>query len=494
MKSYRIFPSIGLARLGEAPNFFLGPEVPGAGVAELLPDGGRGPLTHHKDASLTKIRKQGARFHLFESTDGVTWQPAVLPDTAQVTWSVSLVNKKAAVERPEDPPTAPMHPQVPAGNASMVIDGGRRTISGLNQKSAPFAGKFATTDANGQLYQVDVELGQLFTDAQGRLIVVGGRGFSSAPEGTPLGRSYYHNPKWHDDVADGPVRAEIRLAPGEAPIEADGGAWVVVGPPDYAPGIDCVVTLFDVLHQLGISFFRLPADQVPSYDRDIAPLVARVRRLQWVHDDAQWTDPRLSDPRLRSRASTDQPLREAVKELILATEDVFEGHTLPTGPPFELRSFQKTMLSKWVEGDFDDTPVAQEATLTAAGLTRAALEGAAGQGLCPGIEAGILMLDPNIYFQPFDYRIDHATVKPGDLTALMAQPWQADFVKCNTEWWPTQRPDFAPQADGGKEEWMRGIQGPKRHTLLVQKSGQLGLVVRQGPDEVFVEVERAANL
>jgi hypothetical protein len=93
--------------------------------------------------------------------------------------------------------------------------------------------------------------------------------------------------------------------------------------------------------------------------------------------------------------------------------------------------------------------------------------------------------------QPFDYRINHATVKAGDLTALMAQPWQADFLKCNTEWWPTQRPDLARQADGTIEDWHRGV---TTHKLLVERHGRLGFIVQQGASEVFLEVERDPTL
>jgi hypothetical protein len=41
---YRIFPAIGIARLGEDDNFFLGPERPGAGPGELQPDGSVAPV------------------------------------------------------------------------------------------------------------------------------------------------------------------------------------------------------------------------------------------------------------------------------------------------------------------------------------------------------------------------------------------------------------------------------------------------------------------
>ena len=488
---YRIFPSIGIARLGEDTDFFLGPEQPRAGSGELQPDGTTKPVARYKDASGTKIRKQGTRFHLFESSDGITWSPAGLPSTATVTWTVTLENKKSAVTRPAIPPIGPVRPQVPAGNQPLVISGGTKTISGPGAVSTPFIGPYSTTASNGTPYRVDVELGQLRTDNQGRLIVLGGKGFSSAPPGTSLGASFYRNPKWHDDVADGPVTAKIQLSPGAIPIDAEGGAWAIVAPPDYAPGIDCVVTLYDVMRQLGIGTFGLPAPGVPSFDLDIDPILTRVRRLRWVHNDAAWSAPQLDSPRLRSRADADKPLRLSVQNLVLKVETEFDGHVSSTGPPFRLRAFQREMLDDWAAGSFDDTPVAANSSLSAEGLTRASLEGAAGQGFCPGIEAGIIVLDSTLYTTPFDYRIDHSSVSPGDFTALMAQPWQADFLKCNTTWWPTQRPDLAPQSDGTNKDWIRGAES---HQLLVQRSARLGLVVRQGAGEVFLEVERDPSM
>ena len=90
-----------------------------------------------------------------------------------------------------------------------------------------------------------------------------------------------------------------------------------------------------------------------------------------------------------------------------------------------------------------------------------------------------------------DFRFSHTSIKAGDITALMAQPWQSDFLECNTEWWPTQRPDIAPQAGGGVENWVRGAFG---HKLLIERHPRLGFIVQQGAQEVFVEVERDPTL
>jgi hypothetical protein len=49
---------------------------------------------------------------------------------------------------------------------------------------------------------------------------------------------------------------------------------------------------------------------------------------------------------------------------------------------------------------------------------------------------------------------------PGFLTEQMAVPWQSDFVACDIEWWPGQRPDLAPQKsnlDGPPLQWTAGL-------------------------------------
>ncbi|MER9349976.1 LodA/GoxA family CTQ-dependent oxidase [Mesorhizobium sp. M0227] len=484
MPRYKIFPAIGIARLGEDQDFFLGPEIPGGGPTEAATGA---PVTRFKNADKTRLRKQGARFHLFESEDGVTWTPANLPPSATVEWSVTLENKKSAIVRPPNPPIKSTRPALDAAAAGMHIKGGTKSVAGASAIGPTLAGMFKTT-ANGSAFEVPVELGSLRTDANGMLILLGGNGISGAPPGTPIGGSYYRNPKWYDDVSDGPVTAKISIGAGDAPVYAEGGAWVVVAPPDYAPGIGGIVTLYDVIRQVGIDQLGLaPPAAVPSFDLDILPLIQRARRYRWVQDEATWQDPSFEDPKLRSRSISDQPLRATVQALILKAEKLLEGHTDPAGPKFEIRQAQKSNLAAWVAGNFDDTPTSHGPTPTANGLTRAALEGAVGQGFCPGIEAGIIVLDTTLYTSPFDFRIDQSTVAAGDLTALMAQPWQADFLKCNTNWWPSQRPDTAFQDHDNYKNWVRGA---SKHSLLVERFPRLGFIVQDGANEVFLEAER----
>jgi hypothetical protein len=168
---------------------------------------------------------------------------------------------------------------------------------------------------------------------------------------------------------------------------------------------------------------------------------------------------------------------------------------------YRLTRLQKFVLAEWAAGRFtsDWAGMPQPAAnVTAAGMTAAALQATVGQGFFPGIEAGIITTDPTIYSQPFDFRLDHATVRPGDLTALMALPWQADFWDCRGGWWPSQRPDQVLTSAGSaaRRAWARGADGylkmvhnfPKLAFITAQKDPAGNVVLaedQRSPDNLF---------
>ena len=59
---YKIHPAIGIARLGNSPDFFIGPELLNA---ELDPPGG------FKD-NQCRVKRQAARFRIFAHHDVIT--------------------------------------------------------------------------------------------------------------------------------------------------------------------------------------------------------------------------------------------------------------------------------------------------------------------------------------------------------------------------------------------------------------------------------------
>lgn len=477
---FRIFPSIGVARVGnDLTQFYVGPEIPGHPGFDVDRQGNETPVAHYK-VDEDQIKRQAARFRLFEVPDGGASREAQLPAGAKVEWTVHLVNKKAAVHRPGEPPGAPIRPQLVANPGPLMIDPGARSISGASASGVKFDG--------GEYRGQQVPLGELRTDKKQNLLVLGGFGFSSSPGNAPL-TEFYTNEGWHDDTSDGSVTARIRLADGST-IDDIAPAWVIVSPPDFAPEIQGVVTLFDIMLQVGIDNLGVPSPTQVSFTRDVFPLLLRARRLQWVNTDATWSS--ISDDwqALADRSAAAARLRADNADLVTQSQMVLSN--------FKLTKLQNFYLDRWAAGNFqsDWEGLPQPDTaLTAEGMTRASLHSTVGQGFYPGIEAGIITSDPTIYQRPFDFRLDHGQVRPGDLTALMALPWQADFWDCRGGWWPSQRPDAVRTSatSTGRRAWHRGAEGFQE---MVKNFAKLGFITAQQDSQgnvVFAEDQRTPS-
>jgi hypothetical protein len=399
---------------------------------------------------------------------------------------------------------------------TLEIDGGGRSITGVNRAPAPgregdalrFKGLFkgpartlhapAETVYNGH----EVYLGELHTDEDGRLVVLGGHGVSE-PVG-PLGpakgserhnywiTNYANNDHWHDDTSDGPVSAKVRV--GGREIEVRGGAWVVVAPPDYAPDVTNLVTLYDVMEEVAVAA-RLPQGagspvlrdlHTVSFQRDIFPILERANDLRWVsplglrgHGYAKPGVLEGSEALAEAVQSSDAGDELRQRFFRAVREPNYEGLDPETGqsvtpdravakaqaiasfmPPLSgdeggrtagepgtwmtLTRLQYRRLKKWSEGDFERDDAAPdgcppELKDQPARLTRCALEASCGGAFFPGIETTVIVRSPRLYSEAF--RIDHDRVDAGDITKFMACPWQADFYECRDDWWPGQRPD-----------------------------------------------------
>lgn len=475
-KVYKIHPGIGIARVGDSEQeFFVGPEIPGLGPVELGA-GGEYPATSFKDAAF-RVKRQAARFRVFEydqDEGGNLSNPReVTADDAKITWTVELANRKASAREspPPLPSRPPRNPQQP-NRARLEITPARRSVSGRNQQGPAFD--------DGLFEDVPVYLGELRTDGGGRLLVLGGRGRSrSVPANMPLA-DFANNDFWHDDVADGTVRATVNV-PGEAAVEVapEHSAWVIVAPPDFAPALGGIVSLYDIMFQAAVERNWLQPPAVPSFRKDILPILERAAGLRWVHDWTYWGSvPRdwaaLSDP-----ANPSAP-REVALGLI--EENPLNGVTLT--------QTQKRLMDAWVAGnfvnDFGQAPAPDE--ITPEGLDSAPLIASVGAGFFPGIEAGQLTADESIYSAPF--RFDQGVLRPGSLTERMAVPWQADFTACQLDWWPSQRPDIAQlntEDPFPTAQWAAGIH---RFEDMVFNFSRLGYILPKqntAGDEVFVE-------
>lgn len=463
MLVYKIHPAIGVARVGNSDQaFFVGPEVPGEPGVEIAADGTETPLRQYKAAD--GIKRQAVRFRVLEyekdgATGALTFKREVTSDEATITWKVDLVNRKAALTADQVPPRG-IDPRVAprarntdltgADRDGLVIHDPREHTISLGQPPSVFdQGKFL-----GKL----VYLGELRTDLKGRLLVLGGRGISgSVPPGEPI-TGFANNRRWHDDVSDGPVTATIAL-PGQPARAVDFPAWITVAPPDFAPGLNGIVTLYDVAFQAGIEAGFLKPDPKPSFRRHILPLIQRAAALRFVNDFQTWDAlPRnaatLADPN-PDPTSAASKLRQSIFEALMPPNiaDKLEDAVVP--------DFLVTYFQQYVAGDFVTGPSDVPKVSVSEQLDRAALEACVGLNFFPGIEASLNMRHKSIYKEAFRFDPSSPEVFPGFLTQVMAVPWQADFTECAGGWWPSQRPDIvmrdAANVPASQGVWAVGI-------------------------------------
>jgi hypothetical protein len=111
-------------------------------------------------------------------------------------------------------------------------------------------------------------------------VFLGGRGVSRSPFPNNPPYTFGNNDGWYDDTSDGPVAATVTFADGRE-LEAK-PAWVVTAPPNYAPDLIAIVTMYDVLVDTYVGWWR-PQPPKPSFRRDIWPILDRFSQSQWVN-------------------------------------------------------------------------------------------------------------------------------------------------------------------------------------------------------------------
>jgi hypothetical protein len=485
-----IYPAIGVARVGNSQDeFFLGSEV-----ADPLPE----PWGFYRD-SKGALKREAARFRVYGLNAEGRPVCELNASNSTVRWTVHLANKKAAwyqfqlaLDIPEAASAIPSllrNPTV-SDRSSLIIDPGARHISGRDQHGGP-----AHTFDTGKFVGTPVYLGELRTDEEGRLIVLGGRGVSASFDGTKA-ITFANNDGWHDDVSDGPVTAEVHWEGKKLQVQP---AWVVVAPPNYGPMQKSVRTMWDLMRDVAIQAGTLPRPLRPSFHRDIRPIFERLSHLQWVNQGyagafgwGGWRN--LATPEWLHRLSrtdpADQELRQTIaNEFRVFSRDSWAQQTLPwlygdamNIPPAQtprqnaaLTDTQLAMLQQWAKGDFDsdyqpghkephrleEVPVEEQPAM----LDRASLEFCLADAFHPGCEMTWPMRNAAMYMSPF--RIAHAphgwiepsygaemisdTLSlpsgpvaggqlPGGITRWMAIPWQTDTASCRSGYQKTYDP------------------------------------------------------
>lgn len=267
-----IYPAIGIARVGNSEHeYFIGPEA-------IAPE--KRPPGFYKDRK-GALKRQAARFRVYGLDKHGRVVQELTADDADITWRVHVANRKAAWYEFDVAMDIPEAQPVPLRNANfqgeereqLVIDPGPITISGVDTHGSRY--KFD----DGEFMGEKVYLGELRTDEKGRLLFLGGHGLSQTPFPDNPPTTFANNDGWHDDVSDGPVDAEVTYQGESLPVE---GAWVVCAPPNYAPDIISVQTMYDVIVD-ALTGYYIPAKSTPSFAHDIYPLLSQFSQSQWVN-------------------------------------------------------------------------------------------------------------------------------------------------------------------------------------------------------------------
>jgi L-Lysine epsilon oxidase N-terminal/L-lysine epsilon oxidase C-terminal domain len=476
----RIHPAIGIARVGNSPDeYFIGPEVP---VPAGRPQGG------YRDAQ-GRLKRQAARFRVYGYDRAGKVVGEITSADAEILWTVRVANTKAgwyqfdmALDlKPEA--SAVRSPRRNAqvkgdDRAQLAITPRTQTISGNDHAPVAFD--------DGQFYGNHVYLGELRTDEAGRLIFLGGRGAAGSPfEGYTL-VTYGSNPGWHDDVSDGPVDATVRIDGREIACDS---AWVVTAPPNFAPDIVGVVTMYDLIYD-ALAGTIVPNPGKPSFTRDILPIFERLANLQWVNTGFfvqfgfQAPNHLLRLDLLARLAAPGDQYKELRNQILYnfrnpsaATFQAWQwppiyGDALKIVPPGQesprsalaVTGTQYGYLTDWMNGNFEAdyqegrTPVVSIDTYAIAEqpetLDRAALTFCLGGPFHPGCEMTWPMRMASMYRAKFRLRrhppgfvspdygdfLNQETALatsgplsasgPGDLTKWMSVPWQADAASC----------------------------------------------------------------
>ncbi|MDC9701250.1 MAG: CTQ-dependent glycine oxidase GoxA [Alphaproteobacteria bacterium] len=494
-----IYPAIGISRVGGSDKWYLSPEVPGSAKP---PEGG------YKDG-MERIKKQVQRFRVyaFDSKDRIIRE--IKADEAKIKWDVHVANTKAAwygfrnpMDNGEEAPGIPGKQRNPSITSDkerekmLIIDGGKTSISG------------SSIENNGRLFKKDnvtprysmegkfynehkVNLGELRTDENGRLLVFPANGTSKSPVNASI-TSFSDNESWYDDLCDGSINATVTFDTGQE-MKAD-GAWICTVGPNFAPEIAPIISLYDVIQDLNI---KKKWDKVPesplSYRKYIHPIFHRLALMDWVSGVERlrtaWTGTfgdlsnqslwhKLHDPSRKNKAFRQDFFSKMRNKNKRGNEDYHEERMkMPFMPgegvdyensPLLWLSFtelQRSYLERWVSGDFIDDYEEEkldmvsdiddlDLALRPHALTEAALEPCSGGAFHPGVELSYYLRHAPMYARNNNTRSEPFRIARGNRPALLHNIGRQLNPKNLLEGGNGSPPPIGPQMPGDLTRWM----------------------------------------
>lgn len=311
---FRIYPSIGVARLGNGPaekdQVIFSPEIPWANLYET---------DNHYLTEDGKIKKQAQRFYIYECDENGVPVKQIDPAAYDIKWTAEVANKKPfwydfnnsldlsiiSENRNVSPEFAKnkIAPGIGATqrnpnvlNMSKRMDGGYDYRKELVNHPAPVTvdSEMTKTEIGGQFpfkrHGMSLLAASAHTDVQevnlgtieydnGTLIFYAADGVSAALNPSDVNTDFADNSNWYDDICDGRITAVITSKADGATYELNdalSAAWVTTAPPDYAPQIQPIATMYDMITGASNEEFT------PDFGL-VFPMLYRLYRMQWVN-------------------------------------------------------------------------------------------------------------------------------------------------------------------------------------------------------------------
>ncbi len=564
--SLRIHPAIGMARVGNSTEYYLGPETMAASPQEGNAITGGLPIkpgtenTNITSSDLRdaqgRLKRQAARFKIFQypnvgeklSYPTKGGEEVLIGSTVDgkkvkdIIWTTHLANKKAncweidenanmgielykthqvtvdgktmtvstpPLRNPNFDSTSPQNPYtVNPADANrlkkLVIDAGPRAIKASqgntpirfdNATKASYYDKNSGTIASQPNYPIQFPatngsaadgsdpisyLGEIITEPNGRLLVLGGHGLACAFDNKgnfdakqPLCKDV-DNDNWLDDTSDGPVTAVLVFDDGSQQA-IEGSAWAVITDPAYAPQTLNVVNLWDDVYNTWLESFNLQPevfsngnynpDYKPFFQDDIFPTLNSAHMQMW---NTNLPDQAISAHE-RVKLLTEQKPPFDIMKFIRNPDGSQNDNGAPLMPLslgdsnqafLTVSRQQYFFMQQWNKGmsvGASKLPIGDGEQ-----LDKTILVNCLGGRFSPGIDLTFIVRDPELYNKdwqnpavgPFrinaevlDYTsaikdqpflgvgympLRSDAVQPGDLCKFMAIPWHTDYNSCAT--------------------------------------------------------------
>ena len=553
--NFRIHPAIGIARVGNSDDYYLGPEskagMPGTnGITGGLPIKKGTESTTITSSDLRDpnggLKKQAARFKIYQYEDGQkigypsgAGTEVIIGSTVDgkkvvdIAWTVHLANKKAncweidedanegillyengktpPIRNPKFPPSS--DPADPNRLQKLIIDAGPRAIKASQKTTVNFDNKTTPSYWNNKTNEITslsdypvsypasvpsasdifdpgsepiTYLGEMLTEPNGRLVVLGGYGKAcgfnnsgNSDPAAPLNKDV-DNDNWLDDTSDGPVTATLILEDEnkkQTIINIPGSAWVVATDPGYAPQTLNVNSLWDDVFNTWLENFNLQPEIysgnayqqnfAPYFQDYVFPILSAAHLQMW--------NTNLPDKAIQAHMNIyNLPEQAPTFKILSFVRNPNDANQLTDGSPLmplslgdAAKSFltvtttQYFFLEQWVNGKCVGAP--QPTLGPGEFLDKAILVNCLGGRFSPGIDLTFIVRDRELYnkdwqnpaigpfrvnMKPLDYSTakkgtpflgvgyiplrNNTPVEPGDICKFMAIPWHTDYNSCAT--------------------------------------------------------------